>query len=87
VKAKKKGVGGLPLEITEYSYWSRFLINRRFAYFVKGEKYCKKCEYVFKDTWLWDRCPSCGSALRHTPRHNKKWKLKVSWSPDKVVRD
>jgi rRNA maturation endonuclease Nob1 len=87
VKVKKKGVGGLPLEVTEYAYWSRFLINRRFAYFVKGEKYCKKCEYVFKPTWSWDKCPSCGSALRRTPRHNKRWKLKVSWSPDKMVRE
>lgn len=85
---KRRGVGGLPIEVTEYEYWSRFLItHRRQAFYVQGEKYCAKCEYIFKPTWPFNKCPSCGTMLRYTPRHNKRWKLKVNWAPHKVVRD
>jgi len=88
MKAEKKklGIGGLPVEITEYVYWSRFLIYRRIAFFAKGEKYCKRCEYVFKPTWPYDRCPSCGTLLRYTPRHRKRRKL-VNEDPHKVGRE
>jgi uncharacterized paraquat-inducible protein A len=87
VKGKRKGVGGLPPEVAEYAYWSRFLVKRSWANYAKGEKFCGTCEYVFKPSWPFLRCPSCGSLLRVTTRTNKKYKQKVKWAPDRVVRD